>query len=92
MILPQPDESAYDGNLIVKTMTYGKSKTSKASGLDKVKRAIEVLNKESDKRLTLDCLDPDSDRSIEVQIIVNKEVSAELRKIALMLTTFVKNN
>ena len=92
MVLPTPDESAYDGNIIVKRTTYGKSKTTKASGLAKVRRAIEVLNQEADKRLTLDRINPDSNRSVEIQVIVNKDVSAELRKVALMLTTFLKNN
>ena len=31
-VLPQPDAAAYDGDIIVKTKTYGKSRTVKASG------------------------------------------------------------
>ena len=91
-MLPQPDESAYSGDIVVKSTTYGKSKKGKVSGVSKVKRAIEMLNKEVDKRLTIDCLDPKDSLSIEVQLLVNKELSAELRKVVLMLTTFVKNN
>jgi len=89
---PSPDESAYDGNIVVKSTTYGKSKTTKASGVGKVKKAIVVLNTEADKRLTIDRLDPNSPVSIDNQLLINKEVCAELRKVALMLTTFVKNN
>lgn len=92
MVLPTPDELAYDGNIIVKQTTYGKSRTTKASGLSKVRQAIDTLNKEADKRLTLDRIDPDSSRSVEIQVIVNKDVAAELRKVSLMLTTFLKNN
>jgi len=92
MYLPQADESAYDGNVVVKSTTYGKSNKGKTSGIDKVRRTIAALNVEADKRLTIDRLDPSSDVSIENQLIINKTLCAELRKQALMLTTFVRNN
>ena len=89
---PKPDEPAYDGGIVVKPTTFGKSKTTKASGVDKVRKTIASLNAEADKRLTIDRLDPDSKLSIENQVIINKEVCVALRKEALKLTTFVKNN
>jgi hypothetical protein len=92
MVLPRPDESAYDGNIVVKSTTYGKSKKGKVSGITKVRRAVASLNEEADKRLTIDRLDPASPISVENQVIINKEVCAALRKQALKLTTFIKNN
>lgn len=92
MDLPRPDESAYDGNLVVKSTTFGKSNRGKVSGIDKIRQSIVSLNAEAEKRLTIDRLDPKDTLSIEQQVIVNKEVSAVLRKEALKLTTFVKNN
>ena len=89
---PQPDESAYSGDIIVKSTTFGKSNHGKTTGVSKVRQAITALNDESAKRLTLDCIDPNSALSVENQIIINKELAAILRKQALMLTTFVKNN
>ena len=92
MGLPQPDESAYSGDIVVKSVTYGKSNKGRTSGIGKVRRAIDALQKEADARLTIDRLDPTSDVSIEVQLLVNKGLAAELRKQILMLTTFIKNN
>ena len=94
MTLPKPDELAYDGNIVVKSTTYGKSKQTESTmvDVDRVKRAIAMLNKEADKRLTIDCLDLDSNMSLETQVAVNKEVCSELRKTVAMLKTFVANN
>lgn len=93
MVLPTPDESAYDGNIIVKRTTYGKSKTVKASGLAKVRKVIAALEEEADRRVTIDRLDSnDPLYSLEVQVTANKVIAAELRKQALFLKTFLKNN
>lgn len=93
-MMPQSDESAYDGNLVVKRTTYGKSSrgNSRVAEVDRVKRAIDTLNKEADRRLTIDALNLDDARVLEFQVAVNKEVVAELRKVTLMLKTFVANN
>lgn len=105
MDLPQPDETAYTGDIVVKTQTYGKSKTTKASGLDRVQHALLSLEKESEKRLTIDRIDlstefitkikalfGDSASPIDFQIFINKEVNAEIRKTILQLKTFLQNN
>jgi hypothetical protein len=105
MILPPPDDSAYSGDIVVKTQTYGKSKTIKASGLDKVRKAYAVLEKEAELRGTIDRikLDPefiekikvlfkDNPSPIDFQIFINKEVALEIRKIQLQLKTFLQNN
>lgn len=92
MALPRPDEPAYTGDIVVKTQTYAKSKTTKASGLDRVRKAIASLDAEAASRLTIDRLDPKSDISVENQLIINKELCSILRKEALKLQTFLKNN
>lgn len=105
MTLPQPDAKAYTGDIIVKTQTYAKSKAVKASGLDKVRKAVSSLQEEADKRLTLERLDltPEflasvnellkgSISAVDFQIFINKEICATLRKEALKLKTFLQNN
>lgn len=103
--LPRPDEPAYDGGVVVKSTTYNKSKTLKASGLNKVRLAIDALEKEAVLRGTIERikLDPkfikkvttlfkDNPSPIDFQIFINKEVNAELRKVTLQLRTFLQNN
>jgi len=104
-MLPTPDESAYDGNTIVKSNTYNKSKATKANGIDKVRKAYALLEKEAILRGTIERiqLDPefilkikelfkDNPSAIDFQIFINKEVNQELRKVMLQLKTFLQNN
>lgn len=104
-VLPAPDESAYDGDIVVKSRTYNKSKSVKASGLNKVRQAHAMLEKEAILRGTIERikLDPefikkikelfaDNPSPIDFQIFINKEVSEELRKVMLQLKTFLQNN
>jgi len=92
MVLPAPDEPAYDGSRVVKTTTYSKGAKTRVSGIKKVKQTIDSLNATIDKRLTIDAIDVTSKYSVENQILVNKLLAAELRKEVLKLTTFLKNN
>jgi hypothetical protein len=92
MTLPQPDESAYTGDIIVRTQTFGKTNRTKVSGLDKVRKTRASLQIEADKRLTIDRLDPASLVSVENQLIINKEISRILNKEILTLSVFTKNN
>lgn len=92
MVLPTPDEPAYSGDRVVKTVTYGKSKKSTVSGIRKVKESVDSLNKAVDKLLTFDAIDPNSKYSIETQVLVNKLAAAKVRAEALKLATFVKNH
>jgi len=101
----RPDASAYDGDIVVKTRTYGKSRTVKASGLNKVRQAYDMLEKEAVLRGTINKIDlspefiakikelfKDNPSPIDFQIFINKEVNDELRKIMLQLKTFLQNN
>lgn len=103
--LPKPDAPAYDGDIVVKSRTYNKSKTVKASGLDKVRGAYAALEKEAILRGTINKIDitpefiakikelfKDNPSPIDFQIFINKEVNEELRKVMLQLKTFLQNN
>lgn len=103
--LPDTDEPAYDGSVVVKNQTYGKSKTIKSSGLDKVRKAYLALEKEAILRGTIEriSVDPkfikkintlfkENPSPIDFQIFINKEVNAEIRKVMLQLKTFLQNN
>jgi hypothetical protein len=93
--LPKPDAPAYDGNIIVKSTTYNKANRNndKLAQVDRIRRAIVVLNGEIDNRLTLNSIvENHPTRSLDMQIAVNKDVATELRKVVNMLKTFVQNN
>ena len=105
--LPKPDNSAYDGSIIVKTKTAHsvKQDDSVAEEVDRVRRAVDALNKEVEKRMTIDKLNLSVEHlaslskvlekplsAIEFQMFLNKEVSGELRKVIGVLGNFLRNN
>lgn len=105
--MPAPDALAYDGNLVVKRTTFGRSNRGDTAldAVVKTRRAIALIDKEIESRTGIDRVNVDPAflanltkvlekpmSAVEFQIFLNKEVVSELRKANNILKTFVANN
>lgn len=92
---PQAEASLYNSQSIVKNRIYkSKGTVSKVAQLHVADRAIDFFEKEMAHYLTIDAIDVTVSKatSVQNQIIINKLVASELRKICNSYKTFLLNN